>query len=73
MTTEYMTDYEVSLIPGVLGCAGSAEPTGLVWCDTTEKSIRTMPDYTGLCRMKCVKALRNGALSGSGHNHAGRL
>ena len=57
----------------ILGCAGSAEPTGLVWCDTTEKSIRTMPDYTGLCRMKCVQALRNGVLSGSGHNHAGAV
>ena len=59
MTTEYMTDYEVSRILGVVGCAGSAEPTGPVRADGND--VQSEPG-----RMKCVKALRNGALGGSG-------
>ena len=39
-----------------------SEPVS-VWYDTTEKSIRTIPDYTGLCRMRSTKRL---VYSGSG-------
>ena len=50
MTTEYMTDYEVSRIPGMVGCAGSAEPTGLVRDDGNDGESepgRTMANYAG--------------------------
>ena len=35
--------------------AVQAVPSQPVSFDTTEKSIRTMPDYTGLCRMRSIK------------------